>query len=95
VNGNLNLLQGEFEHNKMLFRLDKDYRKRTCMDYKEDCINMSYGLKGPAALMNHIEFPNSFPLDYLHLISEGVFSCLSRLWFDSSNKEEEFYISEK
>lgn len=51
-----------------------------------------YGLKGSVILSEIIEFPNSFPLDYMHLLCLGLFKRIMGSWFDSVNNKMEFYI---
>ena len=50
------------------------------------------GIKGNTLLRDFIRFPDGLPIDSLPLLNEGVFKCLVALWFDSKNKDKDFYI---
>ncbi|XP_064461624.1 uncharacterized protein LOC135371566 [Ornithodoros turicata] len=55
---------------------------------------ISFGFKGPSALLNLPGFDviSSFVPDYLHCILLGVARTMMKLWFDSKYSGEGFYI---
>jgi hypothetical protein len=89
-------------YKKMTFPIlnesNRTFRKRSNEDYQEDAINAEahgsvvYGIKGKTVLNSLINYPDSIPIDSLHLMNEGIFKCLVSLWFDSKHKNQEWYL---
>ena len=52
----------------------------------------SNGVKGMTLLGEHIKFPENVLIDYMHLVLEGVCKILFKKWFNSKNKNSEYYI---
>ena len=53
-----------------------------------------FGVKGPSPLLGIPDFNiiDRFVVDYMHCIDLGVIRYLSRLWFDSCNHAEAWFI---
>lgn len=51
-----------------------------------------YGIRGKTKLSEFINFPDSLPIDYMHLLCLGIFKNIFKKWFDSKNKQSKFYI---
>ena len=80
----------------MLF-LNEQLILRTQESYDEDALEgtsdiTSNGVKGSTLLGENIKFPDKILIDYMHLIFEGVCKILCHKWFNSKNKDQEFYI---
>ena len=50
------------------------------------------GVKGKSVFADDIQLPECVPIDYKHAVLEGVFKCLMKTWFDSSNHRMPFYL---
>ena len=76
---------------------NKEFPLRTSTQYK-NCYNQTkdgiyeYGFMGKPLLNDILEFPNSLPIDYMHLICLGTFKNFTKFWFDSKNKRMPYYI---
>lgn len=73
----------------------KEYELRTKESFENDAefgtLNEpENGVKAKVLISQLVQFPNSLPLDYMHLICLGIFKSLMLKWFDSSSKNEYF-----
>lgn len=50
------------------------------------------GIKGPTILSKMIKIPDAVLIDYMHLICLGIYKKLLNIWFDSKNKNFDYYL---
>ena len=93
---NFNII-GNSINKTMYFPLKQNRDQRTHESFIENSLEGTekkpvFGLKGYSILNNFISFPKAAPYDYMHLVFEGIFKKMFSFWFDTSNKEKEYYI---
>jgi len=80
--------------NKTIYPLSKaSIEQRDNENFLRDASERTGGLKGHTILNRIAQFPDSAPLDYMHLLFEGLFLNMLNHWFDSSNSNQPYYIS--
>lgn len=64
---------------------------------KRKNLKHSKGVKGPtiAAKIPFFNLSTGFVPDYMHIVAIGVFRLLIFLWFNTSNKDKDFYIKKR
>ncbi len=50
------------------------------------------GVKGETLLSEFVDFPDGVLLDKMHLIDLGIFKRILRIFFDTENKYEPYYL---
>ena len=90
--------EGVYELKRMLYPPLQDYIKR-CKEDMESWATLAerlgkpmYGVKGHSVLSLYIDIVRDIPIDYMHMILEGISKMLLKYWLDESFKDRRFYI---
>lgn len=54
-----------------------------------------YGVKGHSILSKYIDIVKDVPIDYMHMILEGISKMLLNYWFDGSYRDRRFYLGKE
>ena len=58
----------------------------------EDSGKPVYGIKSYSILSLYIDIVRDIPIDYMHMILEGISKMLLKYWSDGSFKDRRFYL---
>ena len=88
------ILKGIRKFNKTIYPLTRaNVKLRNNENFLDDAEKGTSGVKRKSILTSLLQFPDSAPLDYMHLVFEGIFLNMLNHWFDTSNNDQPYYIS--
>ena len=92
------LHEGVYKLKRMLYPPLQHYMKRCKEDIErwateaEDSGKPVYGIKSHSILSLYIDIVRDIPIDYMHMILEGISKMLLKYWSDGSFKDRRFYL---
>lgn len=85
-------------NNARIYPPDQEYEERThsnvlaCATLAEKEKRSVLGVYGISPLASNVDLVNCIPIDYMHNVLEGVTRWLLKVWTDSKNHAEAYYI---